>query len=359
MGPFLFLFSQLSPDFSRKDDVKIIRLILLSLLLFLVSCSSHVLDSRIPNQSANGCHELVSGILNGSDSDIVDRFFLKNPVSIGNVDYQINFDRVEKWVKEFPFQHRNQVQVSKLGRYDGEDVMRMDIPGWGGGDKKKLIITAGVHGNESAGVGTLINVVERFLYNPNIRTQYDITIIPYLNPGGLKNNMRRLNNGVDFNRTLPGGKSTEQKITRFLKTALAVEKFDFGMDLHEAPFRDRFFVIKMFEDDDNLTRSVLDGIPQKYLTTSENGEYPGFMYRAHVPGTEPYPRTSEYVSYELHAPGEVSSFNKGTVKSFFYHQLGAEHSYTFESPGQMDLEEKIKIYTEIVERYLKNYLNLP
>ena len=52
------------------------------------------------------------------------------------------------------------------------------------------------------------------------------------------------------------------------------------------------------------------------------------------------------------------SSTKGTVKGYFEEELGVEHSYTLEGPGLYDLEEKLKIYTQMIEGYMEEYLKI-
>jgi hypothetical protein len=177
-----------------------------------------------------------------------------------------------------------------------------------------------------------------------------------MNPGGLSQNTRRLKNNVDLNRTFPGGKSKSQGATNIIKSSLKGETFDLALDLHEAPFRDKFFVIKMQENDQQLTRKVLAEIPEEFLVTAKDSIYPGKMYRAAIPGGPQIEQIPKNISYKLFAPGEVSSSNMGTVKTYLAQTHSANFSYTLEAPGQFELVKKVSIYTDIVEGYLKNFL---
>ena len=305
------------------------------------------------------CSDIFSRTsLNDSlEKQIVERFYLAKPHSKSHVSYQISFEKLEYYLLNLSQTHKNQLKVSDIGKYDGEFIRRIDISGWGKNKKKRVIISAGVHGNESAGVGTVINIIERIMYDSNIRNNFDIVIIPYMNPGGLLRNQRRLNNGLDLNRAFTG-ESSRSAITKMILKSLDGEYFDLALDLHEASFRHQFFVIKTYYNDNQLTKNVLRSIPKYLLATSEDGKYPGFMYKQAPPGSRHYPKSPEHVSYTLQSPGEALSNNFGTLKGFFAKKLKSEYAYTIEAPGQFSLDSKIKVQSDIVQGYLEFFLKL-
>lgn len=310
--------------------------------LLLVSCS-HIGLKRSPASVENkSCNNLSKAFLKPiKDHSWLFRNVIKNDAKI---DYWINFGRVKKTITELPEKFPNQVDLRILGEYDGEPIYRIDIPGWGTGPKQNILISAGVHGNESAGVATALNFIQNNIHNALIRNNFNIVIIPYLNPGGLKKNLRRLNNDIDLNRTFKS--KHEQGPTRMVQESLRGESFVVALDLHEAPNRNKFFVIKSAKDDHLITRNVLQTVDKAYLYTSDS--YPGHMPNATNPKKN---------SYLLYGPGEAQSSNLGTVKGFYSQELGVKYSYTLEAPGKFDLNKKIDVYTDIVEKYMIEILN--
>ncbi|WP_164848298.1 DUF2817 domain-containing protein [Halobacteriovorax sp. HLS] len=310
-----------------------------------MSCS-HSTISRTPAALEQSCNDSIYNILHSKKGSGTNYFFRSVVKSSEYVDYHLNLERVSKYIRSLPHIYRNELSVKSIGHYDGEDILRIDIPGRGATPRKKVVITAGVHGNESAGVVTSLEFIKKNIYNPHVRNNFDIVIIPYLNPGGLKNNSRRLNNNIDLNRTFK--KSAEQRVTNILRSTHEDEHFDLSLDLHEAPTRDKFFIIKSEVDDNYLTKNVLSNIDTNYLVTDKLGQYPGEMMSA----------TSNKKAYDLYAPGEVASSNIGTVKGFYRHNMNVFYSYTLEAPGKFDLDKKIDIYTNIVEYYFSEFLKI-
>ena len=310
-----------------------------ALLLLTISCSHP--GMRGP-ASIDECASLYKRAPSLSSEESLFRSLVK---SNSPVSYHINFDRLKKAVSELESRYPNQLRTSVIGTYDGEPIYRVDIPGWGSGSKKKVIVSAGVHGNESAGVATILNFIDRNIYVNGVRNNFDIVLVPYLNPGGLKNNVRRLNNNIDLNRSF--SPKDAQGPTKVLRESLQGERFDMALDLHEAPFRTKFFVIKAAEDDGGIARAALADVPQDYLYTSATGSYPYGIPSATNPNK---------VAYNLSSPGESVSFNKGTLKAFYTDELKTPKAYTLEAPGKFALERKIEIYTEMVEGFLEQLL---
>jgi len=262
------------------------------------------------------------------------------------VDYQLNWDQAAKRIEDLPYKYPNDIQLSSMGKYDGEELYRIDILGRGTGPKKKVVVIAGVHGNEAVGVSSSLEFIDRIIYQNEFRENFDFVIIPALNPGGLKANHRYLNNQSDLNRTFRNGR--EESPTRKLTQNLEGENFDLALDLHEAYTREGFFVIKSVKDDRSLSREVLKEIDDSYLITSSTGEYPSGIMGVKNP---------KVVAYELDGPGESTSSNVGTVKSFF-HKKGVRYSYTLESSGQIELKERQAVYVKMMTTYLEKFLEL-
>lgn len=406
-------------------------------ILFSLSLFAHANSNKLK------CYlNHLTEIESSPEKDVVDKFYLKQAKVKDHINYHINFERVEKYFENLASRFPNEISIKRIGTFDGKDLKRLDIIGRGKEKRKKVIISAGTHGNESGGIGTLINTLERILHNPEIRNHYDITVIPYINPGGVSKNTRKTLSNVDVNRVMGKaektnidinrlikdlllkalyrknnnqltrvdimqvfdqvtkrkrsfdssdfkkilslkktylkrvennktleqedieklglqGKVPEIKLVKIIKDTFKDDSFDLALDLHEAPFRDKFFIIKSTAKDEQLTTHVLSHIPQSELITSSDGKYPGIMYKSNPPNLPPKKEIPQNKSYTLHAPGEVSSDNVGTIKTFYNQEVGVgKFSYTLEAPGQYDLERKIKIYSDIVENYLTEFLKL-
>lgn len=68
----------------------------------------------------------------------------------------------------------------------------------------RILLIGGVHGNETEGVAFMQGFIEEFVVNNDYSPfEYDIFVIPVLNPDGFLQHERRNGNKVDLNRNLP------------------------------------------------------------------------------------------------------------------------------------------------------------
>jgi predicted deacylase len=72
---------------------------------------------------------------------------------------------------------------------------------YGNGDDVVLLM-AGIHGNEAAGVPLLEKLGHELMARPELLVGRTVVILPVVNPDGVKANKRRNANGVDLQ--LPG-----------------------------------------------------------------------------------------------------------------------------------------------------------
>jgi murein peptide amidase A len=73
---------------------------------------------------------------------------------------------------------------------------------YGNGDDVVLLM-AGIHGNEAAGVPVLERLGRELMDRPELLAGRTVVILPQVNPDGVKANKRRNANGVDLNRNFP------------------------------------------------------------------------------------------------------------------------------------------------------------
>ncbi|MHB8151610.1 MAG: M14 family metallopeptidase [Bacillati bacterium] len=94
-------------------------------------------------------------------------------------------------------------------------------------DAPAVALSAGIHGDEPAGIWTLLDLVEQ----GELDTRFSYRLWPCTNPTGLVSGTRASAEGVDLNRTFGrGGTSPE---ARAILTANRDRKFLASLDLHE------------------------------------------------------------------------------------------------------------------------------
>jgi hypothetical protein len=101
------------------------------------------------------------------------------------------------------------------------------------GVKHKILISAGIHGNEPAGAECALRFVEAIARSPEKYKDIAFDIIPLVNPWGWAHDIRFNQAGIDINRDFATFDSQEAQIVRH---TLGNNQFSMMFDLHEDPF---------------------------------------------------------------------------------------------------------------------------
>jgi len=117
-----------------------------------------------------------------------------------------------------------------------------------------VLIAAGIHGNEPAGVETLLQFVDTLAGDAGAYPGYVFHIIPIVNPWGWAHDIRFNAGGVDVNRDFSTFASQESKtISRFL----AGKRYDLMVDLHEDPSGKGFYIYQYARPDRRVCEDVI------------------------------------------------------------------------------------------------------
>jgi len=99
----------------------------------------------------------------------------------------------------------------------------------GAGNKKRVLISAGIHGDEPAGVETICAFIERKEYKKFLR-EWEMTLVPCINPFGYEANTRVNHEGIDLNRKFKSSTPPREVV---LAQMLYDLPFDLTLELHE------------------------------------------------------------------------------------------------------------------------------
>jgi predicted deacylase len=133
------------------------------------------------------------------------------------------------------------VQVSMIVKivYQGKDYPVYQINHSGSQAKHRLLVIAGVHGNEVAGILAVPKILEDIRKHPDIYKSWNITILSPVNPVGAKHESRYNGQGYDSNRDFKNFHTLEARLQR---DAILQLKPDFIISLHEGPHQGFFFI---------------------------------------------------------------------------------------------------------------------
>eukprot|EP00808_Paulinella_micropora_P016928 g69484.t1 len=212
----------------------------------------------------------------------------------------------------------------------------------------RILITAGVHGDEPEGPSAAFFFLDRLLLardylphpapffspsSPFARQELAITVVPVINPTGYKAGLRYNYDNINLNRTFVAADTSSQQETKLLRPVLE-QPFDLVLDLHASLHADGFFVIPS---------SPLFGVAA--LT-----EIMARFARRH-----PVLKQSDY--YDYVAPGVFSSRNRGTFKEAA-RQRGADWTFTLEAPGmRQTFEERVRGLEFLIHEIISAYLH--
>ena len=92
----------------------------------------------------------------------------------------------------------------------------------------KILLTAGVHGNEPSGVEAVLRFLEKD--NEELLNHFEFSIIPCVNPEGYVRDIRENGQGIDLNRAFEEENVAEVQIVKNLLRGYQADCF---IDLHE------------------------------------------------------------------------------------------------------------------------------
>jgi murein peptide amidase A len=105
------------------------------------------------------------------------------------------------------------------------ELMRVVL---GSGAPQRVLLSAGIHGDELAGVEALCEWLESHAYMKFLH-RWDITMFPCLNPWGYEHGTRENGDGHDLNREFNSAHPPQE--VRFVQSVLQ-EPFDLSLELH-------------------------------------------------------------------------------------------------------------------------------
>jgi murein peptide amidase A len=95
---------------------------------------------------------------------------------------------------------------------------------------RRVLISAGIHGDEPAGIETICSFLENSRYKKHL-DQWEITILPCINPYGFENDTRENHESKDLNRLFKVHNPPLE--VKLAKSIIEPSYFDMTIELHE------------------------------------------------------------------------------------------------------------------------------
>ena len=124
-------------------------------------------------------------------------------------------------------------------------------------DDKRLLICAGIHGNEPAAVETALQFIEKLGSEDNPYSSMNIDILPVINPWGWSRDIRFNREGLDINRDFVAFASQEAIL---IEAYLNGKDYDLIIDSHEDPDASGFYLYQYGNQDQGNSRDVIESV---------------------------------------------------------------------------------------------------
>lgn len=209
--------------------------------------------------------------------------------------------------------------------------------------KKSVCISAGIHGDEPAGVEALLRFIKEVRQRSHILKTIDITLFPCNNPYGYETGRRTSKNGNDLNREFRK-RSPDQEVF-FIKKALAGKYFDLSLELHEDVDSPGFYIYELKRDrEEPFGREIIDVISKKY-PINLSGEIEGM-------------KADNGIISPMGSEDEIKELmrrRKRWPQALYQFSMGTRHCITCETPAKLKMTERVDMHLLALE-YILNRL---
>ena len=138
------------------------------------------------------------------------------------------------------------VQLDRLGRFESQGKLYPLFRVRMGTGNVRVMIDAGIHGDEPAGVEAAMRFIEGNATNEDLLSRFAFTIFPCNNPTGWERNTRENADGIDLNREFNTRKPPAE--AAIISNALQGHCFDLILEMHEDVDSPGFYMYELAED---------------------------------------------------------------------------------------------------------------
>ncbi len=222
------------------------------------------------------------------------------------------------------------VQLQTLGSFEvggARYPMHLVQLGEPGPYKLRVVISAGIHGDEPAGVEAALRFIEHNVANPSLLSHYHFVIFPCDNPYGWERGTRENSQGRDLNRQFRIRQPSPE--IELISLGLEGKQADLVYEMHEDYDSPGFYLYEFGDD------------PVAYLGESIVHEISSFGY----------PINRNRIIERRRASNGIIRLNTSTYrktrlpKSFYAHRECGGQVLTLETPSTfLPLEDRVRIH---------------
>ena len=253
------------------------------------------------------------------------------PINLIDVD-------IDKYYQDI-LSYDDHFEIKELKRinYKGKDYPIYSIHQKNEISSRRILIIAGIHGNEIAGPLAIPRLLGDMVKEPtDLYKKWDTKIITIANPVGFAHQSRYTYSGRDVNRDFKRFKTKEALV---LKNVLLEYKPDLLLPLHEGPQKGCFFILRGTGKD--LIGDTLERLEKNNITLATSG----YMHNS----LKPKGLQKEGFWIKLF----VKIFNINTLETFAEdHGISA---ITIETPWAGDnIEERIRAHFIMIKEVIRS-----
>lgn len=203
--------------------------------------------------------------------------------------------------------------------------------------KRRILLTGCVHGNEIAGGEALLQFLGDLAVDPTGYESVCIDTIPIVNPWGWIHNTRYNGDGEDINRDFSTSRSQEAKILKDF--ILSRGEYDLAVDLHESK-KPGYFVYDYIRKNESFSGIFIDTVADYGKPVEQEYREFGFRVRDGI----------------LRIPAPLLIYVKLARRYSLDHYMRTsftQHAYTFETPLADPFAHRISVHRDAVDGFLK------
>jgi len=209
--------------------------------------------------------------------------------------------------------------------------------------RPRVYLSAGIHGDEPGGIEGLLRWLEE---GPGALNRFDFTIIPCLNPGGLRLNIRTDVAGRDLNRSFnqTGAKASPSiaALKKYLPARTAEAPFALALLLHEDYDACGLYLYELNDRKPHWGRQLLDAA-HAAIPSDPRPRIEGRVARAGV------------MVRDVHDPALQAFLRENGMAEAPHLVLEgqARRAFTVESPSEFDLDRRAEAHRLIIGKALE------
>jgi murein peptide amidase A len=149
----------------------------------------------------------------------------------------------------------------------------------GEGNRRKALISAGIHGDEPGGVETICGFLENNRFE-NFSNEWELTFLPCINPYGYEYGSRENQDGKDLNRLF---KHMDPPLEVVFVKDILEKSYEFTIELHEDFMSSGYYLYQTgtHPEDDQLGQEILQQV-KDIMPINLNDEIDGRSAKAGI-----------------------------------------------------------------------------